>query len=336
MRSILSSAIAARAFPGAVIHFSRRGEVVHHEAIGHLGYDEPYEAPVTTETLYDIASVTKIYTLAAALIALREADIPLETPLQAFFPSFDSRISLEHLMAHVSGIEFPVQRLEDIPANEWMARIACAPLVRTPGSAVIYSCTNYFLLARVVEEVVGRSLDAFFESHIIEPLGLENTHFTPSIKNVAPTEQNEGGFWHGIVHDEAARSWQVQVGSCAGNSGIFATAADVARFALIWTVDGPQLIHPDDVARALTGRFSERSCWRGLGFQIDAAFYMSESAPRGTAGHLGFTGPSLALHSESSCIAVILNNRVHPTRHGPERLTWHRQATAKFFASNPQ
>jgi CubicO group peptidase (beta-lactamase class C family) len=335
MRSILNSAIAARAFPGAVVHFSRCSEVVTHDAVGHLGYEAPYDVPVSTDTLYDLASLTKIYTLTAALIAFREANVPLETPLQAFFPAFDSRISLEHLMAHISGIEFPVQRLEDIPADEWLARIACAPLSRTPGSAVIYSCTNYFLLARVVEEVVGRTLDAFLESRILGPLCMENTHFTPPQKHVAPTEQNASGFWHGIVHDEAARSWRAQAASCAGNAGLFATAADVARFASIWTIDGPQLVHPEDMARALAGRFSERSCWRGLGFQIDAAFYMSESAPRGTAGHLGFTGPSLAIHSESSSIAVILNNRVHPTRSGPERLTWHRQATAKFFISNP-
>lgn len=335
MRSILESAIAARAFPGAVIHFSHRGEVVHHEAVGQLGYEAPYDVPVSASTVYDIASLTKIYTLATALAAFREAGVPLETPLRSFFPSFDSRITLEQLMAHASGIEIAIQRFEEVPADEWMARIATAPLARTPGSAVNYSCTNYFLLARVIEEVVGARLDAYFNERIKGPLQLNDTCFAPNPEVVAPTEQNRSGFWRAIVHDEASRSWRLQMGSCAGNSGLFATAADVAKFASIWVEGGTSLLHPEDIKRALSTRLSERSCWRGLGFQIDAAFYMSESAPRGTAGHLGFTGPSLALHAETASIAVILNNRVHPTRSGPERLTYHRQMSAKFFNSIP-
>ncbi|RYG63321.1 class A beta-lactamase-related serine hydrolase [bacterium] len=333
MRPILDSAIAARAFPGAVVHFSRRDEVVYYEAAGRLGYEEPFDAPVVLDTLYDLASLTKIYTLATALLAFRKAKVPLETPLQIFFPQFDSRITLELLMAHASGIEIPIQRLEKVEAKDWISRIAEVALVSQPGTSVLYSCTNYFLLARAVEEVVGDSFDSYFEARVKAPLQIQNTFFNPPSDEVAPTEEHDTGVWRGVVHDEAARSWRQQTGSCSGNAGLFADAADVARFLKIWVKDGPELLHPSDVSRALSTRYRERTCWRGLGFQIDAPFYMSESAPRGTAGHLGFTGPSLALHSESARIAVILNNRVHPTRSGPERLTWHRQMTAKFFAS---
>jgi CubicO group peptidase (beta-lactamase class C family) len=333
MRQIIESGIAAGAFPGAVIHFSHAGKALWHEAVGQLGYLAPYDVPTTTETFYDLASVTKIYTLATALLALREAGVPLETPLQHFFVGFEPRITLELLMAHASGIEFAIQRLENVAAEEWIDKIIEAPLATKPGSSVLYSCTNLFLLARVVERVVGSSLDAYFEARIKEPLQLKQTSFEPLPENTAPTEQTGAEFWRGIVHDEAARSWRRQTGHCAGNAGLFATPSDVARFAAIWTQGGPQLLHPDDVRRAFATRFPERTYWRGLGFQIDAAFYMSEKAPSGTEGHLGFTGPSLVIHSETNRIAVILNNRVHPTRNGPDRLPWHRQMAARFFVA---
>lgn len=331
--AILEEAIAAGAFPGGVVHLSRGGEIVAHEARGLLGVEPPFLIPPSTRTLYDIASLTKIYTLAAALRVLREAHVPLETPLSQFWPAFDSEITLEMLMSHRSGIGFPVQQLEAVVAGEWLGQIAVAPLSSAPGTEVLYSCTNYFLLARVVEEIGGASLDALMSERILQPLQLDETVFEPlASQQVAPTEKHEAGFWQGVVHDEAARSWQLQTGNCAGNAGLFATAADVARFASLWTQNGAGVLHPDDVERVFATRYPENSYWRGLGFQLHAAFYMSPSAPRGSAGHLGFTGPSLVLHPPSAQVAVILNNRVHPSRTGPDRLPFHQRIAASLFS----
>ncbi|HEX9996964.1 MAG TPA: serine hydrolase domain-containing protein [Abditibacterium sp.] len=332
MQNILAAAIKEGAFPGASVA-SLRGGCLEIYTAGSLGYQLPFDAFTTPETLYDLASLAKIYTVAAALLAFRDAILPLETSLNYFFAGFDERITLERLMAHASGISFPIQKLENVAADNWMAQIAAAPLVATPGEEVIYSCTNAFLLARVVEKVTGASLDEWIERRILVPLGLHSTTFVPrNLENVAPTEANGDGWFHGVVHDEAARSWRAQTGTCAGNAGLFAPAHEVLRFAQIWTQNGPHLLHPDDVSRALTPRWKEKKHWRGLGFQIDAPFYMSETAPQGTAGHLGFTGPSLCVHFETSRALVILNNRVHPTRFGPNRLPFHREFAAQFFA----
>ncbi len=336
-RAILEDGIAARAFPGAVCHLSRRDEILCHEAAGSLGYDALFDVPATRETIYDLASVTKIYTLTAALCMLRDAKIALETSIHAFYPVFDAEITLEHLMAHASGISFPIQALEKVAANEWIERIAAEPRADAPGNSVLYSCTNLFLLARVAESVAGVSLDEIIETRILNPLGLQNTSFAPSdLDNVAPTEFYEGGVWRGVVHDEAARSWRVQTGTCAGNAGIFAPAAEVARFAQIWSHNEGGILHPDDITRAFTTRYAENEYWRGLGFQLDAPFYMSDQAPRGTAGHLGFTGPSLVLNPQSGHVAVVLNNRVHPTRNGPNRLPFQRQISAWMFGGDEE
>ncbi len=336
IHSILQSGIDAGAFPGAVCHLWRGAEVVFEGARGNLGIEAPFLWPVTTETIYDLASLSKIYTLAVALAVLREAKIGLDTPLARFFPGFDARITLQLLMAHASGIGFAVQKLEGVAAADWIARLAAAPLQSAPGTQVLYSCTNFFLLARVAETLGGESLDALVRKRICAPLGLKNTTFEPkNLRNVAPTERNargnSNGFWQGVVHDEAARSWREQTGTGAGNAGIFAPASEVARFAQIWAGGGEDVLHPADAALAFEPLFPENSYQRGSGFQIGAAFYLSELAPPRTAGHTGFTGPSLLL-TPGRAGAVILNNRVHPTRNGPERLAFHRAIAQAFFA----
>ncbi|HEX8466050.1 MAG TPA: serine hydrolase domain-containing protein [Abditibacterium sp.] len=328
-RAILEHGIAAGAFPGAVAHLRRADDVVCDVAVGKLGVEAPFEMPTNRQTRYDLASLTKIYTLTAALMVLREAKIALETPLRRFFPAFEAPISLENLMAHRSGLVFPIQKLE-VAANDWIPRIAAAP-ANAPGAAVLYSCTNYFLLARVSESVAGASLDELIQTRILTPLQCENTSFTPrNLENVAPTERHETGFHHGEVHDEAARRWRAQTQTCAGNAGLWASACDVARFAALWTKPDQKLLHHADIERAFSSRWPENEGFRGLGWQLDAPFYMDE-APRGTAGHLGFTGPSLVVHRASRSIAVILSNRVHPTRFGPNRLPFHREISRWLF-----
>ncbi len=328
----MQSGIDDGAFPGAVCHLSRGAETVFDGACGNLGIEAPFLRPVTTETIYDLASVSKIYTLCATLAVLRDAGLALDAPLARFFPGFDQKITLQLLMAHASGISFAVQKLDGVDAGDWMAQIIAAPLQSEPGTAVLYSCTNYFLLARVAEQIGGESLDSMVQKRICAPLGLKNTDFAPqNLGNVAPTERNGDGFFHGIVHDEAARWWRAQTGHGAGNAGVFAPASEVARFVRIWASEGEAILHPEDAARAFVPLFPENSYSRGLGFQIDAAFYMSEAAPPRSAGHTGFTGPSMTVTTGGD-VAVILNNRVHPTRNGPERMPFHRQIAEVFFA----
>jgi len=338
---IAETALEARVFPGAIVYLAQGNRVLHHAAYGRLGYETPFLEPVRLEASYDLASLTKIYVAALALIVTRELGRPLATRVHETFPPFDSRLTLAHLLGHASGITLPLQALADEPVEDWVKRLAASPPGWPPGERVLYSCANTFLVARLLEAWTGESLDRLLRECLFAPLGLTDTTSSPHPDRVAPTESNGSGYWRGQVHDEAARAWAARTGTVCGNAGLFATAADVARFARIWLGPGagegtassgqtdsvPVLLSPDDLARIEAAPLPEHSFSRGLGWQIGPRFYLGEHAPPHTWGHLGFTGPSLVVNPVTSHLAVILNNRVHPSREGPNRMpflaAWH-------------
>jgi len=327
---ILRDAINNGVFPGATAYCARGETVLFHGAEGQLGIVAPFDKPADCATIYDLASLTKIYVLGAALRCLRANGVALDTPLAAFLPGFDSRLTLTDLMNHSSGLELHLQTLTQRPHQQWLLNIAAAPLVSVPRARVLYLCTNYFLLGRALVELEGEALETIVEKYLLRPANLRATFAPTDLTNVAPTEakseaDGQGGFWCGIVHDEAARSYRAQTGDCAGNAGLFADALDVGKFGQLWFGD---FFHADDIAAITAHPLPEESGARGLGFQIDKPFYMSESAPPNSWGHLGFTGPSLVLHRQNQSVIVLLNNRVHPTRDGPNRMPWHRQLAA--------
>lgn len=343
-RSFIERAIDGGAFPGASVHLARGRETVWSGAVGTLGFESPFKTPALQSTLYDLASLSKIYTLAAALCALRDANLaPETTPLRAFLSGFDARITLEHLFNHSSGITRHLQTLETMPASSWVEILARETLQTEPGRTVLYNCSNFFLLARAMEHLTNSTLDELVARYLLRPLRLENTTFAPcDLGFVAPTEgkRGENGFCHGEVHDEAARAWRQQSGTGAGNSGLFATASDVARFASIWLLDGNSSPLPSVWrARAMMHLLPEGNATRGWGFQRDAAYYMGELPFRENAarsfliGHLGFTGTSLVLNPRAGEVAVVLSNRVHPTRLGPDRLPFVRALHEEFWRS---
>ncbi|HVF11028.1 MAG TPA: serine hydrolase domain-containing protein [Abditibacteriaceae bacterium] len=350
LADILEAAVTARAFPGGVVWLARGAEVLAHEAHGATAYAGACAQPVTRATLYDIASLTKLFTATALLVAARAAGVAMCESLARFLPEYSvpdkSAITLRHLLNHSSGIAIAVQSLVDVPAQEWLNRIAAAPL-RTPiGSEVHYSCTNYFLLARVVEALSGQLLHRFIEAQILEPLDMARTTFWPLQKfdrgEIAPTEIKAatGEYWHGVVHDEAARAWSTATATACGNSGLFSTAGDLARFAQLWLDAGAcgqrQILAAQDVRSAFNDVVREENHGRGWCWQIDAAFYMSHAAPRGSAGHTGFTGPTLFLNPTTRHVAIILENRVCPTRHGPNRMGYHRRIAEWLLQSLPE
>lgn len=330
--SILREAIENAAFPGAVAFCARGDNVLFHGAQGNLGIAPPFDKPANTATIYDLASLTKIYVLAAALRCLRAHQIALDTPLANFLDGFVPSITLSHLMNHSSGLELHLQTLTDIPIEQWLPAIAAAPVTVTPGTRVLYLCTNYFLLGHALIVIEGAPLETIVEKYVLKPANLRATFAPIDLSNVAPTETDgQGGYFRGIVHDEAARAFRAQTGDCAGNAGLFADASDVGKFGQLWLGD---FFHPADVAAIAAHPLPEESGARGLGFQIDKPFYMSDSAPPNTWGHLGFTGPSLVIHRATKNVIVLLNNRVHPTRNGPNRMPWHRALAAWSWEQN--
>jgi CubicO group peptidase (beta-lactamase class C family) len=347
LNAILQEAIGARAFPGAVVWLAHGDRVAAHMAAGSTAYDAAFSRPVTCDTVYDIASLTKLFTATAFIIAAHETKTAVDTPVSALLPEFEvpdkCDITLHQLLNHTSGIELAVQALVEIPVHEWVTRIAQVPLKSAPGTGVLYSCTNYFLLSHVIEALSGQRLNRFIESTVLQPLGMEWTSFTPLTRwnrdSIAPTEVDSatGKPWHGIVHDEAARAVAAE-GGCCGNAGLFSTAADLARFARLWLQEGAcgtrQLLPPAIVRQALQDTVDAGTHRRGWCWQLDAAFFMSDDAPPGSAGHTGFTGPTLLLNPTTWHVAIVLNNRVYPTRHGPDRMVYHRRLAAWLFENS--
>lgn len=358
LTTIFNEASAERAFPGGVVWLADGTGVVAHEAYGTKAYDDApgaaWSGGVERDTIYDIASLSKLFTLTAFIIAARAHGVPVETPLAKLLPAFqvsDKRaITLRQLLNHSSGMGIAIQSFTKmptiadpaivahqgiVPTAQWVERIAAAPLKTPPGTAVLYSCTNYFLLARVTEILSGQRLDEFIHSELFQPLGMAHASFTPLADfpaiAIAPTEMiaDSATPWHGIVHDEAARTWQQETGGACGNAGVFATAADLACFAQLWldegAAQGRQILHPNDVHNALYDTVPEDDIHRAWGWQIDAASYMSEAAPPPSAGHTGFTGPTLWLNPRTKQLCIILENRVYPTRQGPNRMGYHRR-----------
>ena len=344
LSAIFEEAAARRVFPGGVVFCARDEQTSAHQAFGTTAYEDAISRPVTRETLYDLASVSKLFTLTAFLIAKREAQISENELLSRFLPEFDSddkrAITLRHLMMHSAGFGFHLQRLRGEPCALWIEKIADAPLESVPGERVNYTCTAYFLLARVVEKLCGDLIVEFIEDALLRPLNVSiKTMFAPlekwSSDLIAPTElEPDGAPCHGMVHDEAARQWWEAGHGFCGNAGLFATARGLARFCGLWLNDGEDILHPDDVKSAFADTLLENdegAVHRGWGWQKDNKTYTC-SAPPGCFGHQGFTGPTLFLNPHARDIVIVLNNRVYPSRNGPARFVYHRRIAQEHFA----
>ncbi len=340
LKAIFESAIEKKVFPGAACWLARGEQIFAHEAFGTTAYDAESSQPAARDTVYDIASITKLFTATAFFIATKDGEISAENSLSQFFPEFEtsekSDIRLRHLMQHHSGIEIAIQSLIHVSPDEWIARIANAPLQSAMGKKVRYSCTNFFLLARVIEKISGAQLDDFVNSEILQPLQMTRTTYFPlrefSLEKIAPTEIQNQILTQGIVHDEAARAWLEYSGhSSCGNSGLFSTSEDLAKFAKLWmnngAIENKQILARADVEKAFSQTVSEADPvgLRGLGFQINAPFFMSDKASFDAAGHTGFTGPSMWFSRATRDVCVLLNNRVYPTRASPNRFPTHRR-----------
>lgn len=328
-------------FPGFVVLASRNGVIVKHEAVGYRvryeSWDEEDESPVelpeaeweaaTTDTIYDLASISKLFTEVVAGQFLDAGSFELETPVVELLPEFDSLdeektpITIRQLLSHTSGM-IAFINLYDLPDDEArMEAIYENPLQFEPGTDYEYSDLNLIILATIMERLSGKSLDELVAEGITVPLGMDDTGFNPSeVERVAATEYQpwieERGMVRGEVHDENAWSF----GGVAGHAGLFSTASDLAIFGqmvlnggeydsirvlseettrLIYTNDNPDL--PPTAAR-------------GLGWQINQPFYMDAMTSPVTVGHTGFTGTSLVLDPLSNSMLIVLSNRVHPTR----------------------
>jgi beta-N-acetylhexosaminidase len=321
---ILDRAVAAHAFPGAVVAVGKDGLLAHLRAFGRLTYDDDAPA-VSTGTLYDLASLTKvIVTTTMAMVLVDEGKLDITRPVSAFLPEFHGgakdRVTVWHLLTHSSGLDWWAPLYKELKGPEaYLKRIESMDLVYEPGTRSLYSDLGVFLLGQVLERVAGEPLDAFAAHRIFEPLGMSETLYRPGPElrtRIAPTERDpwRGRLLQGEVHDENAYA----LGGVAPHAGLFATATDVARFSQMM-LNGGVYDHHRIVSREVIERFTRRAevpgSSRALGWDTPSGESSAGHlfSPR-SFGHTGFTGTSLWIDPERRLFVVLLTNRVHPTR----------------------
>jgi CubicO group peptidase (beta-lactamase class C family) len=319
-------------FSGAVTMMVHDGAVVAHQPTGWaVRYaDQTTELPVAQrvpmaeDTIFDLASISKLFTSIAVMQQVEAGRVRVDQPVSRYLPEFGvngkADITVEQLLTHTSGLEpwLPLwQQWPDVPSRI-KAVMDVAPKT-TPGSTYTYSDLNLITLGVLVQRVSGAPLDQVVRNGITRPLGLVDTGYNPpaaKLDRIAATEFQAGrGIVRGQVHDENA--WSLN--GVAGHAGVFSTARDLAVLAQAilngGTYNGHRILRPGTVEQMLTNYNTEfPGDAHGLGFELDQRWYMGAlSSPR-TAGHTGFTGTTLVLDPMSRSIAILLTNRVHPSR----------------------
>lgn len=313
-------AIAERRLPGGVLLIEHHGDR-HLRAYGARAV-EPRRETMTTDTIFDAASITKVMATAPSVLLLVErGKLTLDAPVRAVLPEFaDEEVTLRHLLTHTSGLRPGLDR--EPPWSGYEAGVARALAERPanrPGAIFRYSDINYILLGEVVRTTSGEPLDAFARENVFAPLGLRDTTFRPRPSGrIAPTESG----LRGVVHDPTSR----RMGGVAGHAGLFTTAADAAKFAravLDLALGRAREDLPQDLRGALRAMSRVASpevvaVKRGAGFDFDSNY----SRPRGelfspeSFGHTGWTGGFLWIDPPSDTFYVFLSNRVHPDGSG--------------------
>jgi serine-type D-Ala-D-Ala carboxypeptidase len=319
---VVSRGIRAGGYPGASVVVGRKGMSVWQKGFGTLDWSSA-SAPVSSaQTIYDLASLTKVVgTTTAAMILFDEGKLELDAPVAKYLPAFSGgmkdSVTVRDLLTHRSGL--PAGRdLWRIARNPQEARLAVidTPLECKPGRCGIYSDLGFVVLGMVIESIAGQGLDEFLSARVFQPLGMTDTDFRPgdSLRSrVAPTEiaPPRGYPIRGEVHDENAWS----LGGIAGHAGLFSTAADLSIFAqtmLNGGVYGGVRIMSDSAVQLFTRRAAGS---RALGWDTcdgngGCGVHLSGRA----YGHTGYTGTSLWIDPDREMFVVLLTNRVHAAR----------------------
>jgi CubicO group peptidase (beta-lactamase class C family) len=311
--------IADGVFPGAVVVIGTADRILASRGYGHLTWSANSPVPDPATTIWDLASLTKVTaTLPAALLLIARGAIDLDAPVMRYLPDFAGAgrdaVTVRHLLTHRSGLRafLPLDR-ETTTADEARARVMAEPLRWPVDARTEYSDLNAILLGWVVEAAAGEPLDVFVRREVHEPLGMIDTRYRPARAlrdRIAPVGNWRGTPVAGEVHDQNA----ARLGGVAGHAGLFATGADLARYAQFWLGGGALL--PDSLRRAAYRRGPNN---RALGWEMRDTTTTDNTGQRfsaATFGHTGYTGTSLWIDPARGLFVLLLTNRVYAPRHG--------------------
>ncbi|MET8117314.1 serine hydrolase [Streptomyces prasinus] len=344
-------------YAGAVLLAGRGGTVALHRPLGmavrYRAYDEKTDTgvefpadrqiPMTEDTVFDLASVSKLFTSVLAVQQIERGALELEAAVASYLPDFGRAgkkdVTLRHLLTHTSGFRAWIP-LHKAPTYEERVRLVLdeAP-VSAPGTAYLYSDLNLISLQLVLEKVTGRSLDVLLRDGITGPLGMDRTRYNPpaSWKPVIAATEDARPPWSGLdrglvwgeVHDENAHS----LGGVAGHAGVFSCAWDLAVLGRTLLNGGgygrARILEPESVELMFTDfNTGFPGDGHGLGFELHQHWYMGAMATPRTAGHTGFTGTSLVLDPTTDSFLVVLGNSIHPVR------SWRSGSAPRVAAAN--
>ena len=336
IQPVVQAAIMEKKLPGAVVLVGRGDKVAYQKAIGNRAV-EPSIEPMTVDTVFDLASLTKVVaTTTSVMKLLEDGRIRLNDRVATFIPGFEryrkADITIRHLLTHTSGLRPDLDLDEPWSGAEQAIDLAIGEVPTSPpGERFVYSDINFLLLGEIVRRVSGRPLDQFAREEIFAPLKMNDTTFLPGEPlrpRIAPTERCtpsvaacEGSspqMLRGIVHDPTAR----RMGGVAGHAGLFSTAADLSNFCRMLLnggeFNGARVLSPLTVAKMTGPVVGSDPALRGLGWDIDSPYSSNrgELLPVGSFGHTGFTGTSLWIDPVTREFVVFLSNRVHPDGKG--------------------
>jgi len=328
---VVEAAIKDKAFPGATLAIGYRGKVSL-RSFGKFAYDAK-ASDVAINTMYDIASLTKVVATTTIVAKLVEGDVPvpldLDANIERYLPEWASgpqpewrhRVTVRHLLTHTSGLPpFKEYWRASKIKQDTLDRIFAEPLDYQPGTKEVYSDLGIILMAEIIERLTGKPLDVLARECVFSPLEMSSTMYRPAKKlwpTIAPTEidnQYRHRLIQGEVHDENAAA----IGGVSGHAGVFSTAPDLASFCQM-LLNGGVYAHQRILRRATVAEFTVPQELSGgtrtLGWAVpteggSSGHFMGPH----TFGHTGFTGTSIWIDPDRQLFVVLLTNRVHPTR----------------------
>jgi uncharacterized protein YbbC (DUF1343 family)/CubicO group peptidase (beta-lactamase class C family) len=341
----VQKSIALHEMPGAVVLVGRRGRVVWRKAYGSRAL-LPARETMTTETIFDLASLTKVIATATSMMILIErGQVRLSDPASVYVPELTGegkeKITIEQLLTHRSGLAPDFNLSESWKGyDEAIKHLTAEHLRSAPGTRFVYSDLNYITLGEVVRRISGLTLDEFARRNIFEPLKMRDTGFRPRAEltsRIAPTETRraqasylgargegvattEGERWlRGEVHDPTA----FRMNGVAGHAGLFSTVDDLAIYCQMILNGGEygarRILSPMGVAMMTRPRVvNDEGAARGIGWDVASSFSSNRGDlfPLGSFGHTGFTGTSIWIDPASETFVIFLSNRVHPNGKG--------------------
>ena len=341
---VVASEISQKHLPGAVVLVARKGRVVWRKAYGSRAV-QPANEPMTTDTIFDLASLTKVVATATSIMILVErGKVRLSDPVSQYIPELKGegreRITIEHLLTHRAGYAPDFDLRERWTGyDEAIKRLISEPLRNPPGSRFTYSDIGFIALGEVVRRASGMPLDQFAKKNIFDPLRMKDTGFVPTVSlrsRIAPTEKRrgqlnylgdtavnagaEGEVWlRGQVHDPTS----YRMNGVAGHAGLFSTADDLSIYCQMilngGQYHGVRILSPLTIAEMTKPRLvSAGGGTRGLGWDMNTSYSTNrgELFPLGSFGHTGFTGTSIWIDPASQMFVIFLSNRVHPDGSG--------------------